>query len=169
MDARGKGLTRATPPYGRNQAGHASRHPGGIPFVRRSCRWVGLSVGRWVGLSVGRPIGTPSRRYHAPMSDGAHTVTPADITTAARTSFDRAPDDRLKFLLQHLVSHLHAYAEEVRLTGAEWEAAIAFLTATGRACSDHRQEFVLLSDTLGVSMLVDALQHPTPPGATEST
>jgi hydroxyquinol 1,2-dioxygenase len=103
------------------------------------------------------------------MSDGAHTVTPADITTAARTSFDRAPDDRLKFLLQHLVSHLHAYAEEVRLTGAEWDAAIAFLTATGRACSDHRQEFVLLSDTLGVSMLVDALQHPTPPGATEST
>ncbi len=88
---------------------------------------------------------------------------------AARASFAGAPDGRLRFLLQHLVEHLHGYAREVRLTAAEWEAAIAFLTETGRACTDRRQEFILLSDALGLSMLVDVLQHPAPPGATEST
>jgi hydroxyquinol 1,2-dioxygenase len=103
------------------------------------------------------------------MKDEQHIVAPEDITAAARKSFDGAPDDRLRLLLQQLVDHLHAYAREVRLTGAEWEAAIAFLTETGQACTDRRQEFILLSDTLGLSMLVDALQHPAPRGATEST
>jgi len=103
------------------------------------------------------------------MRDDQRPVTPEDITAAARKSFDGAPDDRLRFLLERLVEHLHAYARDVRLTRAEWAAAIAFLTETGQTCTDRRQEFILLSDTLGLSMLVDALQHPTPPGATEST
>ena len=65
--------------------------------------------------------------------------------------------------------HLHAFAAEVRLTQAEWEAAIRLATATGEMTDERRQEFVLWSDALGLSMLVDALEHPAPPGATEST
>jgi hypothetical protein len=103
------------------------------------------------------------------MRDDQRPVAAEDITAAAHRSFDGAPDDRLRFLLQRLVAHLHAYARDVRLTRDEWEVAIAFLTETGQTCTDRRQEFILLSDTLGLSMLVDALQHPTPPGATEST
>lgn len=102
------------------------------------------------------------------MSDGRRT-TPEDITAAARKSFDRAPDARLRLLLERLVDHLHAYARDVHLTQGEWEAAVAFLTETGKTCTDRRQEFILLSDTLGLSMLVDATQRPAPPGATEST
>ncbi|MGH9086918.1 MAG: dioxygenase [Acidimicrobiales bacterium] len=100
---------------------------------------------------------------------GASPVTPDDITAAAAKSFDGAPDDRLRFLLQRLVEQLHAYARDVQLTPAEWAAAIAFLTEAGQTCTDSRQELILLSDTLGLSMLVDSLQHPAPPGATEST
>jgi catechol 1,2-dioxygenase len=103
------------------------------------------------------------------MTDDHRPVMPEDITAAVGKSFDEAPDDRRRLLLQHLVEHLHAYARDVRLTRAEWEAAIAFLTETGHTCTDRRQEFILLSDTLGLSMLVDALEHPAPPGATEST
>ncbi len=103
------------------------------------------------------------------MREEPHPVTPDEITAAARTSFDGAPDRRLRFLLQKLVDHLHAYVLDVELTRDEWEAAVGFLTDTGRTCTGSRQEFILLSDTLGLSMLVDALQHPVPPGATEST
>lgn len=104
-----------------------------------------------------------------PAAESHRPVSPGDITAAARASFDETPDERLRFLLQHLVEHLHAYAADVNLTRDEWATAVAFLTETGRMCSDHRQEFVLLSDTLGLSMLVDAIEHPAPPGATEST
>jgi len=68
-----------------------------------------------------------------------------------------------------LVQHLHAFAREVKLTEAEWAAGIAFLTATGQMCSDKRQEFILLSDTLGLSMLVTAQQNRKPAGCTEAT
>jgi hydroxyquinol 1,2-dioxygenase len=64
---------------------------------------------------------------------------------------------------------LHAFARDVRLSFAEWSYAIDFLTRTGQICSDKRQEFILLSDTLGLSMLVDAIDHPASAGATEST
>lgn len=103
------------------------------------------------------------------MHEGSQPVTPDDITAAARKSFDQAPDERLRFLLQRLVEHLHTYARDVRLTREEWAAAIAFLTETGHTCTDTRQEFILLSDTLGLSMLVDAVEHAVPAGATEST
>ncbi len=71
--------------------------------------------------------------------------------------------------MQSLVRHLHAFVKDVELTEAEWMTAIQFLTETGHTCSDKRQEFILLSDTLGVSMVVDLINHRKPEGATEST
>jgi protocatechuate 3,4-dioxygenase beta subunit len=83
-------------------------------------------------------------------------------------SFEGSPDPRLRRVLTSLVAHLHAFVKEVELTGPEWERAIAFLTATGQKCDPVRQEFVLLSDVLGVSMLVETINHRAG-GATEST
>ncbi|MEU0312046.1 intradiol ring-cleavage dioxygenase [Nocardioides sp. NPDC006273] len=88
-------------------------------------------------------------------------------TVLARTSV--AADERLQEVTAALVRHLHAFAKEVSLTEAEWGAAVSFLTKTGQICSDERQEFILLSDVLGLSMLVDAINHRRPAGATEST
>lgn len=76
---------------------------------------------------------------------------------------------RLRKVMTSLVNHLHAFIRDVELTEAEWEVAIDFLTRTGQICSSNRQEFILLSDTLGVSMLVDAVNHRSPDGATETT
>jgi protocatechuate 3,4-dioxygenase beta subunit len=76
---------------------------------------------------------------------------------------------RLKEILEILVRHLHAAVKEADLTSEEWMAAIQFLTDTGHMCSEWRQEFILLSDVLGVSMLVDALNHQRPAGSTENT
>jgi protocatechuate 3,4-dioxygenase beta subunit len=79
------------------------------------------------------------------------------------------PDPRLKEIMTTVVTHLHAAIHEVEPTLDEWMAAIRFLTATGQISDDKRQEFILLSDTLGVSMLVDAINNRKPSGATEST
>ncbi len=68
-------------------------------------------------------------------------------------------DPRLREIMQALTRHLHAFAREVRLTDEEWLAGIRFLTATGQKCDDVRQEFILLSDTLGLSSLVDLINH----------
>jgi protocatechuate 3,4-dioxygenase beta subunit len=76
---------------------------------------------------------------------------------------------RLKEVMTSVVRHLHALVKEVEPTDAEWMAAIQFLTATGQMSDERRQEFILLSDTLGVSMLVDAINNRKPSGATEST
>ncbi|SIT55608.1 Hydroxyquinol 1,2-dioxygenase [Mesorhizobium prunaredense] len=76
---------------------------------------------------------------------------------------------RLRTVMESLINHLHGFIRDVELTEAEWEIAIAFLTRTGQMCSDTRQEFILLSDVLGVSMLVDAINHRRPTGATENT
>ena len=76
---------------------------------------------------------------------------------------------RLAEVMGCLVKHLHAFAKEVDLTQEEWEFGIDFLTRTGQLCSGERQEFILLSDTLGFSMLVDAINNRRPAGATEST
>ncbi|RIX98706.1 6-chlorohydroxyquinol-1,2-dioxygenase [Aureimonas flava] len=78
-------------------------------------------------------------------------------------------DPRLRRVMESLVKHLHAFVKDVELTESEWEYAIDFLTRTGQICSDSRQEFILLSDALGVSMLVDAINHRRPSGATENT
>ena len=93
----------------------------------------------------------------------------AALTQAAVDSFAATPDPRLREIMQSLVRHLHGFAADVNLTMAEWEFAIGFLTRTGHKSDDKRQEFILLSDTLGLSMLVDAINHRMPDGATEST
>jgi hydroxyquinol 1,2-dioxygenase len=84
-------------------------------------------------------------------------------------SFDGCADERLRTLAQRFVHHLHAFAVEVGLTQEEWEDGLQLLTETGRITDERRQEFVLWSDALGFSMLVDALANPAPAGATEST
>jgi hydroxyquinol 1,2-dioxygenase len=96
-------------------------------------------------------------------------LTEANLTEAVLAKLADAPDARFRQIMSSLVRHLHAFAREVELTEEEWLAGIQFLTATGQKCDDKRQEFILLSDTLGVSMLVDALNHRQPAGATEST
>ncbi|WP_028734398.1 intradiol ring-cleavage dioxygenase [Rhizobium leguminosarum] len=78
-------------------------------------------------------------------------------------------DPRLAQVMACLVKHLHAFAKETHLTQAEWGLAVDFLTRTGQICSGERQEFILLSDVLGLSMLVDAVNNRRPPGATENT
>jgi hydroxyquinol 1,2-dioxygenase len=94
---------------------------------------------------------------------------PADITAAAIASFDGCADERLRTIMQSLTRHLHAFAIDVGLTEEEWAKAVAVLTATGNITDDRRQEFILWSDALGLSMLVDALANPLPAAATEST
>jgi hydroxyquinol 1,2-dioxygenase len=80
-----------------------------------------------------------------------------------------APNPRIRESLQSLVRHLHAFVREVKPTEAEWAVAIDFLTRTGQMCTDRRQEFILLSDTLGVSMLVDEINHGAGSATTETT
>ena len=91
------------------------------------------------------------------------------ITQAVLDRFSDTPDPRLKTVLLSLVRHLHDFARDVELTMEEWTYGIDYLTRTGHICSDTRQEFILLSDVLGLSMLVDAINHRQPEGATETT
>jgi hydroxyquinol 1,2-dioxygenase len=91
------------------------------------------------------------------------------LTAAVLASFDGAGDPRFREIARSLVSHLHAFVRDVAPTEDEWFKAIDFLTRTGDITTDRRQEYVLLSDVLGVSMLVIGLNHPHPDGATEST
>ena len=91
------------------------------------------------------------------------------ITQAVLARFSGTPDERLKELLTALVQHLHAFAREVKLTEKEWMQGIEFLTATGQMCDEKRQEFILLSDTLGLSMLMVAMNNDKPAGCTEPT
>ncbi len=91
------------------------------------------------------------------------------LTEQVVQSFDRTPSPRVRELLQTLVRYLHAYAREVRLTEDEWTHAIDFLTRTGQITDGKRQEFILLSDVLGLSMLTIAINAPHDPKATEPT
>jgi hydroxyquinol 1,2-dioxygenase len=105
----------------------------------------------------------------------APDVPPSELFSEERSaevvsaSFDATPDPRLRRILQSLVTHLHAFIKDVELTEAEWAAAIEFLTAVGKKCSDTRQEFILLSDVLGASMLVETLNNRVDAAQTEST
>jgi hydroxyquinol 1,2-dioxygenase len=91
------------------------------------------------------------------------------ITDATLQRMAGANSPRIRQISEALVRHLHAFVREIEPTQPEWEAAIDFLTRTGQMCDDKRQEFILLSDTLGVSMLVDAINHRRPGRATETT
>ena len=86
-------------------------------------------------------------------------MTEDDLTEVVVARLEATPDPRLREITQALVRHLHAFAKEVRLTDEEWLAGIMFLTATGQMCDERRQEFILLSDTLGVSSLIDLINH----------
>ena len=91
------------------------------------------------------------------------------VTDAVLQRLTGAKSPRVRQISEALVRHLHAFVREIEPTQSEWEAAIDFLTRTGQMCNDKRQEFILLSDTLGVSMLVDAINHRMPQAATETT
>ena len=93
----------------------------------------------------------------------------SSITDAVVARMAGARNDRARAISEALVRHLHAFVRDVRPTPEEWEAGIAFLTATGQKCDDKRQEFILLSDTLGVSTLVDAINNPVSGDVTETT
>lgn len=126
----------------------------------------------------------PHTTYPAPMApeklpgaDGTKTIT-VSAEQAAReqalveqviASFDGASSARLKQVMQSLTRHLHAFAREVRLTEEEWNTAIGFLTDSGHITTDTRQEFVLLSDVLGLSMQTIAINNEAYADATEAT
>ena len=91
------------------------------------------------------------------------------VTDEVLASFAGTADPRLREIMEALVRHLHGFAREVRLSQGEWEAAIDFLTRAGHITDERRQEFILLSDVLGLSMLTVAINEPKTPGATEAT
>lgn len=91
------------------------------------------------------------------------------ITEAVLERVRNAPSLRHRIISEAIVRHLHDFVREVELSQQEWAEAIAFLTRVGQKCTDTRQEFILLSDTLGVSMLVDAINHRFPGNATQTT
>jgi hydroxyquinol 1,2-dioxygenase len=96
-------------------------------------------------------------------------LTQDNITQAVIARLADTPDPRLKEIMTSLVQHLHAFAREVKLTEDEWFQGIEFLTRVGHITDDKRQEFILLSDTLGLSMLTVAMNNDKPAGCTEAT
>ncbi|WP_261841890.1 dioxygenase family protein [Aliamphritea ceti] len=88
---------------------------------------------------------------------------------AVNERVDPNTNPRLQLVMASLVKHLHAFTKEVELTQDELDQAIKFLTTAGHLCTEERQEFILLSDVLGLSMLVDAINNRRPSGATENT
>src|SRR3954468_11659064 len=99
------------------------------------------------------------------MTEKAHAELLADVLAR----YEQSPNPRLREITEAAIRHLHAFVEEVGLQRDEWFAGIQFLTATGQRCDGARQEFILLSDTLGVSSLVEMLAYPGAEEATEDT
>ena len=91
------------------------------------------------------------------------------ITAAVLARMENCDDPRFRQVMTSLITHLHDFVREVKLTEEEWIKAIFFLTDTGKKCDPKRQEFILLSDTLGVSILVITLNHPAEGGTSDST
>jgi protocatechuate 3,4-dioxygenase beta subunit len=118
-----------------------------------------------------------SRLYSMASSNGsgAHSapvlknLTIQNITENVNRINSQCDNPRLKYIMDRLVTHLHDFARETRLSFDEWMAGIQFLTAVGQTCTDVRQEFILLSDIVGLSLLVDSIDHPKPPSSTEGT
>ncbi|KAM0753952.1 Intradiol ring-cleavage dioxygenase [Meredithblackwellia eburnea MCA 4105] len=132
-----------------------------------------------VHTSISKPKKV-SRAYQEAIDGGAPDIDVSLLPNLTDLSADSLTDNviainslcenpRLKFVMERLVKHLHAFTKEVGLTTEEWMTAIEFLTKTGQTCSDIRQEFILLSDIFGLSALVDTLNNPKPAGATEVT
>ena len=91
------------------------------------------------------------------------------ITDNVKLINSRCENPRTKYIFERLVQHLHDFARETRLQHEEWMQGLEFLTKVGHTCTEHRQEFILLSDVLGLSLLVDSISHPKPPEATAGT
>ena len=98
-----------------------------------------------------------------------HEFDQKTVTEAVIGRLSESDDPRFKCIMTSLITHLHDFVREVKLTEPEWLAAIQFLTDVGQTCTEKRQEFILLSDTLGVSVLVITLNHPADEGSVEST
>jgi hydroxyquinol 1,2-dioxygenase len=96
-------------------------------------------------------------------------VTEQNLTDIVLERWKNIPDPRLRQVMQAAVKHLHAFVREIEPSEAEWFTVIDWLTRTGKMCTEKRQEFILASDVLGVSMLVDAINHRLPTGATPTT
>ncbi|HEY5879326.1 MAG TPA: dioxygenase [Nakamurella sp.] len=105
----------------------------------------------------------------APEPDGTAYFEVDRSARIVADSFRDTTDPRLKQILQSLTQHLHAFVKDVRPSTDEWAAAVAFLTATGQKCDAVRQEFILLSDVLGVSMLVESLADNAGEQLTQAT
>lgn len=93
------------------------------------------------------------------MRSDISTMSEDDLTAEVVARLEATPDPRLREIMQSLVKHVHAFVRDVQLTDEEWAVGIRFLTETGQMCDDVRQEYILLSDTLGVSSLVDLINH----------
>jgi hydroxyquinol 1,2-dioxygenase len=104
-----------------------------------------------------------------PPTTATRNLSNDELTRAVLASFDGAGDERFREIAQALVRHLHAFASDVQLSEEEWFKGIDFLTRVGHLTDERRQEFVLLSDVLGLSMLVIGLNHRPSDQATEST
>ncbi|PTB70480.1 aromatic compound dioxygenase [Trichoderma citrinoviride] len=105
----------------------------------------------------------------APTQPLVPDLTIDNITEKVVQASSQSGDARLNYLMERLVTHVHDFARETRLSTSEWMAAIQFLTQTGQMCSPVRQEFILLSDVLGLSMLIDSIDHPKPPNCTQGS
>src|SRR5579875_1199874 len=110
-----------------------------------------------------------SQEGQQPTADEAREFTDKDLTRAVQATFEHAQSKRFQRIMQSLVGHLHDFVKDVELTEDEWFKAIDYLTRTGHITDDKRQEFVLLSDVLGVSMLVIELNNRQYTQATAST
>jgi hydroxyquinol 1,2-dioxygenase len=107
---------------------------------------------------------------HAPLGENVMPfVTERNLTDIVRERWKDIADPRLRRIMGSLITHLHAFVREVEPTEQEWMAAIDWLTRTGKMCTDKRQEFILASDVLGVSMLVDCINHRFATAATPTT
>src|SRR5947207_2027856 len=103
------------------------------------------------------------------MANGARNLADENLPGAVLASFGDCNSERFQQVVQSLIRHLHAFVKEVELTEEEWFWGIDFLTRTGHITDDKRQEFILLSDVLGVSMLVIEINNKKPAEATAST
>src|ERR1051325_5594472 len=101
--------------------------------------------------------------------DQTRNLSDEQLTRAVLASFDGAKSERFREVARSLVRHLHDFVEDVQLSEDEWFRAIEFLTRTGHITDDKRQEFILLSDVLGISMLVIGINNRKPPEATQAT
>lgn len=103
------------------------------------------------------------------MPDGHVTYTEANLTEAVLERIRPDAEPRIREVMSALIRHMHDFVREVQLTPEEWEQGVAFLSELGRWCDDKRQEVILLSDVLGVSMLVDAIAHRSHASVSETT